>query len=85
MQQSFEAFHKKLYAQPLVEEIENFFDLIKLPKVRDEQNDQLISLITDKKIEKAISNLKLNKAQCHREKELRHSYDVAARAVTWFM
>ena len=37
MQQSFEAFYKNLYAQPLIEELEmeKCFDLIKLPKVRD--------------------------------------------------
>ena len=39
-----------------------FFNLIKLPKVKDDQNGALIEEITDEEIKKAISNLKPNKA-----------------------
>lgn len=39
-----------------------FFDLIKLPKVKDDQNRILIREITDEEIKKEISNLKPNKA-----------------------
>lgn len=64
--QSFETFYKTLYSQPRIDEtrMDAFFNLIKLPKVKDDQNRALIEEITDREIKNAISNLKPNKAAC---------------------
>ena len=56
-------FYKSLYTQPVVDKTktEAFLDLITLPKVGDNQSEDVIREITDEEIKKAISNLKPNK------------------------
>lgn len=64
IQKCFELYYTKLYDQSINNgdaEIDSFLAKLNLPKVTDKQNEQLISEITSKEINLAISKLKTNK------------------------
>lgn len=65
IQNSFETYFQRLYSQPHVGKMEEFFEKMNLPKLTGEQRTehQLAVEITEKEIRAAIAHLKSGKPQ----------------------